>query len=142
MLFRSEICILTYDTDTYLSPRGIQLIANETLPEGSVILSLFSDERYHSDFPVICARTHPKARRLFNAGSIEDELSVMADLGITHIYFVRYDPMGMDMVPLFYWRPSPDAVDPSDSLAVLGGHLSLLQEVAGDGVYILCRLDI
>ncbi|HOZ18739.1 MAG TPA: hypothetical protein PLF04_10480 [Candidatus Fermentibacter daniensis] len=133
--------ILTYDTDTYLSPRGIQLIANETLPEGSVILSLFSDERYHSDFPVICARTHPRARGLFLAGPLEDEVSILRELGVTHICFVRGDPMGMSTVSLNYWSPPPDAVDPSDSLAVLGGQPSLLHEVAGDGVYILCRVD-
>ncbi len=132
--------ILTYDSDTYLSPRGIQLLANGALPEGSVILSLSSGERYHSDYPVICARTHPLARRLFLAGPLQDELSVLSDLGVTHLCFVRGDPMGMNIARLNYWSPPEGAEDPSDSLALLHEG-SVLREVAGDGIYVLCRVE-
>lgn len=133
--------ILTFDSDTYLSPRGIQLLANGALPEGSVILSLNSNERYFSDFPVICARTYPRARRLFLAGPLEDELSLLHDLGVTHVCFVRGDPMGMNIASLNYCSPPLDAVDPSDSLALLEANGNVLQEVAGDGVYVLCRVE-
>ncbi len=133
--------ILTFDSDTYLSPRGIQLLANEALPDGSVILSLNSNERYYSDFPVVCARMHPRARGLFLSGPIEDELSLLRDLGVTHVCFARGDPMGMNMASLYYWNPPLDALDPSDSLALIDEDEDVLREVASDGIYILCRVE-
>jgi len=132
---------LTFDSDTYLSPRGIQLVANESLPDGSVILSLFSDERYYSDFPVICARTYPCARELFLSGSLEEELALLRELGVTHVCYVRGDPMGMNMASLNYWSPPLDAVDPSDSLALLEVDTAVLKEEACDGGYVLCRVE-
>jgi hypothetical protein len=111
---------LGYDTDTYLSPRDLHVWANANLPPGSRLLSLFSGERYHSRFPVICARTHPYARRLFLAGDLGEELQVLEDLGITHVCFTAGDPMGMNLLPLNYCSPPEDPEDPSRSLAILG----------------------
>lgn len=118
--FTSSERPLGYDTDTYLSPRDLHVWAAENLPPGSRLLSLFSGERYHSRFPVVCARTHPYARRLFTAGSLEEELRVLEDLGITHVYFTEGDPMGMNLLPLNYCSPPEDPEDPSRDLAILG----------------------
>jgi hypothetical protein len=124
---------LQFDTDLYRSPRPIHLWANDNLPAGSRLLSLFSAERYFSDFKVICARTHPMARGIFAADGLDRELDILLELGVTHVYFDMADPMESNFLSLYYWSvplPPPD----------LAGELSILTAVdsAGPLVPVAC----
>jgi hypothetical protein len=116
---------LQFDSDTYRSPRLIQEWANEHLPTGSRLLSLFSAERYFSDFEIICARTHPGARDLFLVEGLENELEILHSLGITHVYFDKEDPMEVKLLRLNYWAPP-------DSAPNLAGELDILDNVGDD----------
>jgi hypothetical protein len=112
---------LQFDTDTYDSPREAQLWMNINLPSASRVLSLFSAERYFSDFEVICARTHPVARSLFVVEGLDQELAVLRRLGITHMYFDIDDPMQMDLTSTYFFEAP-------DSLPDLAGHLSIIAD--------------
>jgi hypothetical protein len=117
---------LQFDSDTYRSPRPVHLWANANLPQGTRLLSVFSAERYFSDHPVICARTHHAARRLFAVDGLEAELAILRDLGITHVYFDAADPMQLNFLSLNYWSPPDDARG-------LAGELSILTAVDSAG---------
>lgn len=136
--------MLMYDSDTYLSPRNLHLWANDSLPGDAVLLSLFSDERYHSDHEVICARTQPYARGLFEEGPLSDEIGILRTLGVTHVYFVQGDPLEINQASLYFWSPSVHPDDLTGSLAILGdiGVGGLLEPIhLQDGTYMICRVN-
>lgn len=124
--FATSEAPLQFDSDTYRSPRPVHLWADANLPEGTRLLSVFSAERYFSDHPVICARTHHSARRLFAVDGLEAELAILRDLGITHVYFDAADPMENALLILNYWSPPDDA-------GGLAGQLSILSAVGSAG---------
>jgi len=133
---------LQFDTNTYRSPRLIQQWANEHLPEGSRLLSLFSAERYFSDFEIICARTYPRARGLFLVEGLENELEILHSLGITHAFFDEEDPMEVKLLSLNYWAPpdsAPDLAGELDILANVGDDKALVPMETVDG-FLICRV--
>lgn len=105
-------------TDYYASPRMLHERSNGLLEDRSVILSLFSGERYFSDYPVICARTYPYARRMFKASTLEEELEIAEELGVTHVCFNPDDPMEMALHDRNYWNPPPERPDPAEDLRI------------------------
>ncbi|MBD3369675.1 hypothetical protein GF402_04845 [Candidatus Fermentibacteria bacterium] len=135
---------LRFDTDTYWTPREIQEWAAKELPRQSVLLSLSSGERYFAGQKVICARTHPYARRLFLDDGLESELEILERLDVDYVYFVQGDPLCASIADLNYWKPEREALNAMrENLSILDhvGQGRVLEPIHQSDIYLICRLD-
>jgi len=73
-----------------------QLWANSALPENSTILSLHEEKRYFFNGRVIVGWRHPISQDLYLDNTIEDEMSILNELGVDYVGFYRSNPLLLD----------------------------------------------
>ncbi len=82
----------------FQSPEVItHLEMNEFIPENSTILSLHQEKRYFSDNTVIVAWRHPLTLPLFLENSLSDEISILKNLDVDYVTFLRNDPLPFEL---------------------------------------------
>jgi len=74
----------------------VQLWMNDYVPEGSTVLTLFDKKRYLSNHRHIVAWRYPRTARLFLDNSLEEEINILAELGVDYIVCRTVDPVPFD----------------------------------------------
>ncbi|OPL18756.1 MAG: hypothetical protein AVO35_13185 [Candidatus Aegiribacteria sp. MLS_C] len=105
----------------------LHLWANENLPQGSRLLSMWRYERYFSDHVILVLQNHPDGVELLLENSLAEEFEILDRMGVDYLYFHAEDPMPGDLesrIRLF---------------SAIGdeGRIRPVVEVSG---YLLCRI--
>ncbi len=112
------------------TPEGMaQMWANAALPPDAVIFSIHEEKRYFFNGVVVVGWRHPMGQGLYLDNPLEEEVSILRALGVTHVGFYRGDPAPLEQ---------------EDRLAILDhvGIGELLEPVIMvDGRYLLCEFN-
>lgn len=131
---------LSFPTDMAKSPRDLHLWMNDNLnDEDAKVLSIYSPERYFSDFPIYCAWRHPRFDRLYLENNAPEEAEILSRERIDYVYFDPDRPVHLE---LLNWRAAPNATPPHETLEFLEDSSYVrLDPVIYVTPYLLCRVE-